>query len=88
MPGEQQQRALLEEAIAGGTVQAIRAKAREVKVPQRKPSKAAKPKCATKKIRFDNGWVIIHYESETATREDHIAALEDALPTLKNTAAL
>ena len=77
---EKHQKALLKEALGGGTVRSIREKAKTLK--QKRPGET-KPTYSTKKIKIASGWVIIHHESGEPSKEDHIAALEDALHTLK-----
>ena len=75
---EKHQKALLKEALGGSTVRSIREKAKTLKQPG-----ATKPTYSTRKIKIASGWVIIHHERGETSKEDHIAALEDALHTVK-----
>ena len=77
---ESGQKALVKEAVGGATVRVIREKAKSLKTSKRK---AKKPTYTTEKIKVSKGWVIIHYEDASASREDQIAALSEALKALK-----
>ena len=37
----------------------------------------------TQKIRVTRGWVIVHHESPSVSKEDNIGALSEALKTVK-----
>lgn len=75
------QKALVKEAVGGATVRLIREQAKSLK---KNPRKAKKPSYSTEKIRIAKGWVIIHHEQVSASREEHIAALTEALKALKS----
>lgn len=78
---ESGQKALVKEAVGGATVRVIREKAKTLKKPKRKAKKQA---YTTEKIKVSKGWVIIHYEEASVTREDQIAALSEALKALRS----
>ena len=75
------QKTLVKEAVAGATVRVIREQAKSLK---KNPQQAKQQSFATEKIRIANGWVIIHHEQAEASRDEHIAALTEALKALKS----
>ena len=77
---EKHQTTLLKEALGGGTVRSVREKAKTLK---KKQAGTTKPPYSIKKIKITAGWVIIHHESSDLSKEDQIAALKDALHTIK-----
>lgn len=78
---ESVQKELVQDAIAGASVQQIREKARAAKPERTRAGKATVK--STQKVPVSKGWVIIHCDKKNAKKEDYIAALTEALKTVR-----
>lgn len=76
---EAAQTALLDNLLSGATVRQVREQARVAN-----PERAGKPKTrSTQKLATSKGWVIIHCEELTATKDDYVLALTEALKAVR-----